>query len=249
MSEETGNSEANSQEGTGQTGTQPANTDPKNDQKNASGQTSTQPKEGEGGKVAGGEVDYKKFYEDRQAELSQQNAEKLAKGVDEGTTKPEEYKLKWADKSKYSEGQKNYLNEWGREHKLSDEAAQGVADYGEKLLSIKDQDNAQLLQSQSAQWENELKEHPTLGGQNYENTIKNVGVFLSKFTSDNGAAVMKLLDMSYMGNNPDVLIPMSLAGAALADTGTHGQASNNANVDPSKMTQKQVSHTIYKGMN
>ena len=203
-------------------------------------------------KTASGETDYKAYYDQHQKLLSEGNAQGMASGHtgegDKAKQPDTELNVKWQDESSFSNGQKEQLKAHAKENGMDEKAAQGMADYGEKLLSLREQENDNTLKSTSAQWEKELKEHPTLGGQNYEKTIANVAGFLTAFTNDNGTAFKKILDLAFMGNNPDIFIPLALAGAKLADSPTLGAPSNNANIDPNKMTLKQRAHSLYKGM-
>jgi hypothetical protein len=125
-----------------------------------------------------------------------------------------EYKLSKKEDSYIDDAFLKDVEEFAKENKLSNEAAQSLLDKQDAALAEIVQKAEDLEEKQIDAWRQEVIADPIMGGDNLAKTSENAKRVIEKFGSQE---VIELLNTTGYGNNPHVVKLLSSIGEQMGD--------------------------------
>ncbi len=136
------------------------------------------------------------------------------KPEDDKQVVPEKYELKLAENSPLSAARLDAIAAEAKAKGLSNEAAQELVAREEGVVSGYVKGLHETMAERQTQWIDTVKNDKEIGGDNFKEAVHYSNQFVKKFGSEN---LIKELELSGLGNHPEVVRMFSRAGRAMAN--------------------------------
>lgn len=136
------------------------------------------------------------------------------KPTDDKPVVPEKYELKLAENSSLPAARLDAIAAEAKEKGLSNEQAQELVAKEEGVVNGYVKGLHETLATRQNQWIETVKADKELGGENFKEAVHYSNQFVKKFGSEN---LIKELEVSGLGNHPEVVRMFSRAGRAMAN--------------------------------
>ncbi len=114
---------------------------------------------------------------------------------------PEKYELKLSEKSQLSQANVDALSAYAKEKGMSNEQAQELLSREEQAVGGFVKGLHDNLAARQTEWVNAVKNDKEMGGDNFKEAVHYSHQFVKKFGNE---AIMKELELSGLGNHPEV---------------------------------------------
>ncbi len=136
------------------------------------------------------------------------------KPADDKPVVPEKYELKLAENSPLPAARLDAIAAEAKAKGLSNEQAQELVTRDEGLVSGYVKGLHETMAERQTQWVETVKNDKEIGGDNFKEAVHYSNQFVKKFGSEN---LIKELELSGLGNHPEVVRMFSRAGRAMAN--------------------------------